>query len=217
MTTTPVTTKPEQEQVNLSELGDFVLNGFYQSHLESAMKTCAGSGSFQKRKEIEYREFLALAQISGRINPLAANLEQALQFHFILNAPVGVLNSKNELEIKDWAHISLTYPEEALRKAMPGYAFVRVLQPGGVWHPNAARPDCPDPFPGQVLCLGQSIPPGIRVRELVLMTFGALTLQSVQLDARDPAGVLNVEAAEWWLQNRSEIPLTREPFLKAKS
>jgi len=39
-------------------------------------------------------------------------------------------------------------------------------------------------------------------------------MQSAQLDVLDPAGLLNPKAANWWLQNRSMMPLSREPFIR---
>ena len=90
----------------------------------------------------------------------------------------------------------------------PGYAFVSILQPRPVWHSNVS------PDQNQVLCLGPQLPAGIPLKEIILMTYGALTLQTTQLDRLDPAGVLNPAAAEWWQHNTQWIPLTREPFLR---
>ena len=90
----------------------------------------------------------------------------------------------------------------------PGYAFVRILLPRPVWHSNVS-PDL-----NQVLCLGPRLPAGIPLKEIILMTFGALTMQTTQLDLLDPAGVLNPAAADWWQRNTSRIPLSREPFLR---
>jgi hypothetical protein len=47
----------------------------------------------------------------------------------------------------------------------------------------------------------------------VLASYAALTLQSVMVDERDPAGVMNSEAARWWQANAGRIPLTTTPFL----
>jgi hypothetical protein len=50
--------------------------------------------------------------------------------------------------------------------------------------------------------------------EIVVMTYGALTMQSVMIDEQDSAGVLNRDAAHWWQQNLWRIPLSREPFIR---
>jgi len=67
----------------------------------------------------------------------------------------------------------------------------------------------------QVLCLGSTVSAGIRTVQIMHQIFGALTLQTVQLNALDPAGVLSREAAEYWQQpaNLKCLPLTHEPFL----
>jgi len=41
-----------------------------------------------------------------------------------------------------------------------------------------------------------------------------LSMQTVMIDERDSAGVLNSAAAKWWQQNLNRIPLTREPFIR---
>ena len=112
------------------------------------------------------------------------------------------------LEVAREALLGITWPVEALGQRLPGYAFVQAIAPR-IWHPNVGPPDVPI----QRVCLGSSLPAGVRVSEILLMSFGALTLQSVQLDPRDSAGVLNPLAAVWWQQHTHLIPLSRVPFL----
>jgi hypothetical protein len=57
------------------------------------------------------------------------------------------------------------------------------------------------------------VPRGFPLREMVLASYAALTLQAISLDNMDPAGVLNRQAAVWWQANAQRIPLTTEPFL----
>lgn len=202
----------------ISRLGDVVLNDAYQAHFEAALTSCLGSLPFRNRKRVEYHEFLALAQISGRITPIAANLEDGLQLIFALRAPVPVMGPEGNLEIADQAHLHLSYREEATKYPQPGYSFVRILQPSGVWLPNVSAPSSAHPgLPVQAICLGAALPPGIRVRELILMTFGALTLQNIQMNASDPAGIMNREASDWWQRNLPRIPLTTEAFLSSRT
>jgi hypothetical protein len=113
-----------------------------------------------------------------------------------------------DLVIEPEAVLGLTYPEEALRQAMPGYSFLQVLAPSDVWHANVAF------GPVRPLCLGTALPAGVRVKELVLMAYGALSMQTVQIDEQGPAGVLNAAAALWWQQNTARAPLSRAPFLR---
>jgi hypothetical protein len=106
------------------------------------------------------------------------------------------------------AQLALRYPEAALSAPQPGSAFVTVLAPPTCWHANVA-PIAAD----QRVCLGARVPAGIPVRELVLAAYGALSMQTVQIDERSPAGVLNAAAARWWQRNAERIPLSRVPFL----
>ena len=210
--------QPPAELASLSELGSVQLEDFYRAMFEAAVSRCIGSAPYPKRMKVELYEFLALAQISGgRIEPLAATFEGEFQMHFILHAPVPMKNAEDEVVIFDWAHIHLRYPEEALSQALPGTAFVRILKPNRVFHPNASEPG--PGIPGQVLCLGAAMPPATRLREIVMITWGALTLQSVSLDLMDPAGVLNPDAVLYWQSPvaRERIPLTTEPFLNPRA
>jgi hypothetical protein len=45
------------------------------------------------------------------------------------------------------------------------------------------------------------------------MAYSALSMQSIQIDSFDPAGVMNAPAATWWQANVDRIPLTTAPFL----
>ena len=147
---------------------------------------------------------------TGLKQGIASNLSSIVK-----QAGNGSLDPDKELIIGESARLGLTYWQEALVKRLPGYAFVQVLSPNHVWLPNAAPADprFPVMLGGQAVCLGAKLPASIPVKELILMTYGALTLQSVQMDAFDAAGIMNGPSAEWWMQNKERIPLTRESFL----
>ena len=88
----------------------------------------------------------------------------------------------------------------------PGYAFITILQPHEVWHANVRRPE-------QNLCLGPTMPAGVRVRSLLWLSYSAIAMTTTQTNPADSAGVMNAAAAEWWNQNLHRAPLSREPFL----
>lgn len=204
----------------LSDLSGVVLDARHLDAFEQAERGNSGSPIWRQRKRAEAWDFFALAQVSGRIRVIMADLTGTLRLMFELVAPVPTLpDPAGRLVVADRALVGLSLPEEALREPLPGYACVTLLRPSTVWLPNAAPPDPSfrGPGPGQPLCLGASIAAGTPVKELVLQTYGALTLQSVQLDERDAAGVMNAAAAEWWLQTDTPIPLTRAGFLEPKS
>ena len=67
-----------------------------------------------------------------------------------------------------------------------------------------------------VAALGTSVYNGALLSPRVAQEQEAIKLEVGglhQLDADDPGGVFNREAAEWWQVNADRIPLTREPFL----
>jgi hypothetical protein len=65
----------------------------------------------------------------------------------------------------------------------------------------------------QTLCLGPVLPAGIAVKELLLLTYGALCLNTVTLEPAGDGRNLNPVATHWWMRNRARIPLSNEPFL----
>jgi hypothetical protein len=188
------------------------LSEVHQRLYNAALSHAGGSAVWRRRKGVEARELLLLAQRGDRLRVEMLDLAEALRAVLWLRVPVACRPTEpGRLPLAEFALLGLTYPEEALRSARPGYSFVQVLAPFQPWHANIAL------GPAQPLCLGASLPAGIRVKELVLMTYGALSMQTVQIDERDPAGVMNPEAARWWQQNLARIPLTREPFFASVS
>ena len=67
---------------------------------------------------------------------------------------------------------------------------------------------------GNHFCLGANLARGYPLCEAVLGAYAAFAMQSVAIDERDPAGVMNHEAACWWQQNAARIPLSTVPFLE---
>jgi hypothetical protein len=112
--------------------------------------------------------------------------------------------------ISDRALLIVNYPENAIRESLKGTEFVQIIG-ANAYHPNISETSMGFPFQG--LCLGATLLPGVRVRELILMTYGLLTLQSITMDLMDPAGVLNPGAGEYWQHNVEQIPLSKEPFI----
>ena len=195
-------------QVGLSALSEVVLSKRASAMLESATGECMGSATWRGRKLAEARDLLALAEIAPRLH--VASLDLCTELHTLVHLRVPVPcrpDAADSLVVAGQALLGIMYPQEAMWKSMPGYAFIQVIAPKSVWLPNVAGGE------DQRICLGIQLPAGIRLRELVLGTYGALSMQSVQLDEFDRAGVLNFRAARWWQQNTDRIPLSRVPFL----
>jgi hypothetical protein len=129
---------------------------------------------------------------------------------FVLEAPVMLKpTSSEEPHLDHTAIIGLSYRREAVTTDQPGTSFVSILAPDNLWYANVGPVS-----KGQPLCLGLFLPAGIPIKELVLMTWGALCMQTTMIDEQDSAGVLNRDAARWWQQNLDRIPLTRDPFIR---
>ena len=201
--------KPTRSGHGLADLARVTLDGCHQALLEIALRTCAGIPSLCRRFVAEARDLLALAQISGRLEVHWLDLSDGLRAKLTMRVPVPCRpGGTGPLRVAPAALLGLHYPTAALIRPRPrGAAFVCILQPGDVWHPNVQFEA------DQVLCLGNHLPVGIPIKEIVLMTYGALSLQTVQMNPADAAGVLNLEAAAWWQRETGRMPLTRESFL----
>ena len=196
----------------LNSLAGVALEPNQEAFLDLARATSGGPAVWRERKLAEARELFALGGFSRRITVLGLDLLEDFRAMLVMRVPVPFRRPGAETPtFAAEVLIGLSYRPDNLRLPSPGYVFVQILSPLHVWHAQVAAL----PAGIQSLCLGPRLPAGIRVRELLLMTYGALSMQSVQLDVADAAGVMNPEAARWWLQpaNRQRIPLSREPFV----
>ena len=193
----------------LSGLGGVPLEFTVEQSLQAAVAGSGGSPEWRHRKTAESREILALGRIAPeRLRVDQIELGDALRAVIYLRAPIPTRQpGSNELVVAPGALLGLHYAREALLTPQPGASFFQILEPAGVFLAQVPA------FPPYCLCLAPSLPPGIRCAELILMAYAALTLQNFQIDAADPGGIFNDEAAGWWQVNTHRIPLTREPFL----
>lgn len=181
-----------------------------QALLAAVLAENAGSLPWKARKAAEALSLVSLSQIApDRVKLLDISVHGPLRAVVALHVPVALHPMNEELPIAPSALVGIHYEEAAVREAFPGHAFVTVLEPGpATWNPYVA---VDGPLMGQ-LCLGPTLPPGIRVVPILQMTYGALSMASVQLDQFAP-GVMNPAAAAWWALNQHRMPLTREPLL----
>ncbi len=194
--------------LGLSDLAQVTLSQRQTRFLGEAAEHSLGSAAWRRRKEAETRDLFALEAIAPRFQVSFVDLQTTLRVMVVLRCPVPCLDENGEpLQIADEATLGISYPEEALRQPQPGFAFVQIKAPSNVFHANVAHGS------DQRLCLGTSLPAGVRLREIVLASYAALTLQNVQIDERDAAGVMNITAARWWQGNPEHMPLSRVPFL----
>ena len=176
--------------------------------LKRASEVCGGSAVWRTRKLAEAYDLLALSQIAPRFTVHDIDLRETLRATASIKVPVPLSpDARGELRIASVALLGILYPEHAIREPLPGFAFIQILQPPAVWHANVSAEGA------QMLCLGAQLPAGIPTKELVLMAYGALSMQTVMVDEADAAGVMNTEAALWWQQHLELVPLSRARFL----
>jgi hypothetical protein len=198
----------------LAALRDARLAPEREAWLLAALSRGGGGAVWRARRACEARELLGLERIAGgRLHVCALDCTDELRAIVRLRAPVPCWPPASpEPVIGHEVELVLRYPEEVLRQPLPGTALVRIVRPRHVFLPNVSPEGA---FPGepQALCLGASLPRGLPLREVVLASYAAFTLQAVTLDEADAAGVLNRAAAAWWQRNIHRVPLSREPFL----
>ncbi len=193
----------------LARLDLLELNPIHQALLEQARGTAIGPAALRQRILADARELLALAQVSGRLNIHWIDLAHGLRAKLEMQVPVPCRpQPSGPVQTAPSALLGVMYPPEALMLPQPGFAFVRILAPHPVWSPNVS------PDANQALCLGPRLPPGFPLREILLMTYGALSFQITQFNRFDPAGLMNAASADWWQAHTHLIPLTREPFIR---
>jgi hypothetical protein len=200
--------KDERQPFGLSDLAKVQLDATQTEILERAIKSSSGPPAIRARKRAEAHDLLAMSQLASRLNVVELDLSCSLRAAIHLRGPVPCRpTSDGPLKIEDATILGLNYRHESFAKPTPGWGFFQLLMPRRCWHANVSSDAV------QALCLGLQLPAGVRVRDLVLMAFGALSMQSVQVDEYDPAGVMNKEAAIWWQANLNLVPLTGDAFI----
>ena len=194
----------------LADVASLPLAPSTQQALDRRAADMHGGAIWRKRKYAEARGLLGLAQIAPRVVVLELDLRTELTALVELrDTPVPCMApGADDIHLEHRAVLVLQFPEELIAGPIAGTRPARILEPRPVFHANVSYGG-----PVQVLCLGASVPRGFPLREMLLTSYAALTLQSISLDAMDPAGVLNPIASGWWQANASRIPLTTTPFL----
>ncbi len=179
-----------------------------EAAIEEIRHNTQGSIVWRFRKAAEARDLFALSEISSRMTVLALQAETELRALIRLRTLVPCLPAgETELVIRREVDLVLSYPEAILHKPLPGYALVEILKPRDVFMPNVSF-GVP-----QLLCLGANVPRNYPLREAVLGSYSAICMQTVTVDERDTAGVMNGVSARWWQLNSHRMPLSKEPFL----
>ncbi len=197
----------------LASLNEVPLSSLNQRRLEQVSAELGGEAPWRDRKKSEARQLLALEQLAGssRMRVTSLDVEQDLRAAVWLDVPVAMTPAPDgTLNVVRGAVIGIVYPQVILSMPLPGFALVCLVEPAsGAYYPNVGASR------GQRMCLGATLPVGIPVSELVLLSYGLLTGQTVMLDTSDSAGVMHVDAAHYWSANQDKMPLSSTPFLSA--
>ena len=191
----------------LSTLHQVPLPEARANFLEAACGEIQGSPTWRARKRAEARDLLALETIASRFEVVALDLATELLAIVRMQVTVPCMPSDGQLVVVGQVDLALRYPEKILHGPLPGYALVQVPMPRRVFHPNISDDAV------QALCLGANIPQGFPLREALLGSYAALTLQALTLNREDSAGVMNQAALAYWCEHTDRIPLSKAAFL----
>lgn len=136
-----------------------------------------------------------------RVQLLDLNFSGDLNLVYGVRMPVPLWPVDGKLQLGSSAVFHLQFREEWRWEAPAGWEPLGLFNPQGPFHPNMA------PAMRGAICLG-TLPPGVSLKELVLLGYYALSLQSAVLDESDPHGVLNPQACEYYRNHPEYLPLT---------
>jgi hypothetical protein len=173
--------------------------------LEEALRANKGSRPFREWKAGAAEDVVTLAEQTSRLGILSIRLDGDLRLAYEIQMPVPGWPVDGRLVVESRAMFHLSYREAWRWQAPPGWAPLILLQPAA-FHPNV-RPDR-----SGIICLGH-LPAGIPPREIVLLGYFALSLQTYALNEMDAQGVLNPLACAFYREHPELLPLTRKGLL----
>lgn len=178
----------------------------HQRILDRALLKNKGSIDWRGWKAEEARQLVDLANKAERMTLLELNLEGDVNAIYFLRMPVPRKPVNGKLRLGNGVLLHLRYEESWRWESPPGWGLLGVLDPHDVYHSNVLAEK-------RTICLGE-FPPGVPLKEIVLLGYFALTLQNVALNDQDPLGVLNQEACDFYRSHPEHLPLTSEGFLE---
>lgn len=170
--------------------------------LEQALAGNAGCREWREFKAEQARELQKLCAQSPRMTLLHLDLTGDFSAVYGIAMPVPCRPQGDRLQIANRAVFHLRYAEEWRWQPPAGFEPLGVLDPIDLFGPNMIS------APQGGVCLGR-IPAGITVREIALLGYFAVTLQTYQLNEIDPQGILNPVACEFFRAHQEWLPLTR--------
>lgn len=185
-----------------------------QELLERARANNNGERDWRLWKSLETAEVIDLfeqanqQQHTPRVEVLDIDFTGDLNMVFRVLMPVPRAPVNGELQLATSALFHVHYEEHWRREAPDGWAPLGLIEPRDAFHTNV---NMDIPHLRGAVCLGD-LPPGVPLKELILMGYYALTLQNHVLDERDPNGILNLKACEFYRNHQEHLPLTHAGF-----
>lgn len=173
---------------------------FLEDIAQRALADNGGCAEWQQWKANALESVIRLAQEAPRFELLEASLQGDLHLVYRIAQPTPRWPVDGQLVVGDVAVFHLHYVEQWLCDPPHGWEPVGILYPPDVFHPNCR------PAMRGAICLGE-LPAGVLVEELIHLGYQTLALQLCTLDPRDPHGVLNEIACEFFRDSRYR-PLT---------
>jgi hypothetical protein len=169
--------------------------------IDKALQTNGGPRSWKLWKQASIEDLRQLLRRAPRVHLLALNLEGDLHAAYQIDMPIPRWPHNGQLVVGHSATFHLAYHDEWRTVPPKGWEPVGIFAPPDIFHPDA-RPSLRG-----ALCLGR-LPAGVSPKELLLLSYLAGTMQTVQLAEDDPEGVLNVQACEFFRCHPEYLPLT---------
>jgi hypothetical protein len=171
---------------------------------DRALAGVAGPRSARQWKTDALQEVFHMADRAPRLEILQADLYGDFEMIYRIDVPTPCWPDGDQLTIGNFAIFHLVYLDRWREEPPPGWGPLGIVAPQSLFHPNARAG-----LRGELaLCLG-SLPAGIPPAEIILLGYFLVSLQDLTLDERDPNGLLNPFASEYFRCRPNYVPLTR--------
>jgi hypothetical protein len=168
---------------------------------ERALAANGGTRSFARWKAGALEEVLDTVKRAARVDLLNVDFTGDFDLLYRVRMPVPRTPVGDQLVVGSAVMFHLVYCDEWRYEAPPGWLPLGIFEPVDIFHPNS-RPSLRG-----ALCLGD-IAANTSPRELMLAGYYLGCLQDYTLDERDPHGVLNSAACEYFRCHSEYLPLT---------
>jgi len=186
---------------------------------EKALDCNGGNRVWRLWKESQTEEIVKIGERAERLTIHRIDLSGDLDIVYEIKQPVPrIPRADGELVVDELAIYRLHYAEEWTVLPPAPWWPLSLIRPFDPWHPNMRRS-----LEGAI-CLGtvgkeenrtasedriDGTLAGVSPKEILMIGFFAVQLDNVVLDERDPNGVLNQAACDYYRNFPKYLPLTK--------